>query len=184
MKARFHLGWLHEAERNGSQYVHHSRERFRRPAGVVGRRQRPLRDDLRDAARLSVGARTRFRYIKATIVERKPIAWAMIDDDFSFKTIFCVLRAGVKKDYGSMNPALCEMGGHLLTTGWKQIIHFTFFFSITWGSMAFIIDKSEYEAMTEEAVSNILQDMTSSWFQRLLPKIPLLFHDTFQDSSW
>jgi hypothetical protein len=28
-----------------------------------------------------------------------------------------VLRAGVKKDYGSMNPALCEMGGHLLTTG-------------------------------------------------------------------
>jgi hypothetical protein len=26
--------------------------------------------------------------------------------------------------------------------------------------------------------------MTSSWFQRVLPKIPLLFHDTFQDSSW
>jgi hypothetical protein len=51
------------------------------------------------------------------------------------------------------------------------------------GSMAFIIDKSEYEAMTEEAVSNILQDMTSPWFQRVLPKIPLLFHDTFQDSS-
>ncbi|XP_046449057.1 GDP-D-glucose phosphorylase 1-like [Daphnia pulex] len=67
---------------------------------------------------------------------------------------------GVKKDYGSMNPALCEMGGHLLTT-----------------------DKFEFEAMTEEAVSNILQDMTSPWFQRVLPKIPLLFHDTFQDSS-
>jgi hypothetical protein len=26
--------------------------------------------------------------------------------------------------------------------------------------------------------------MTSPWFQRVLPKIPLLFHDTFQDSSW
>ncbi|XP_032789201.1 GDP-D-glucose phosphorylase 1 [Daphnia magna] len=91
------------------------------------------------------------------------------DDDVHCEIIYDTLRVflwarepafGAKKDYGGMNPALCELAGHLLMT-----------------------DHEEYETMTERMVSNIFDNLTASLFQRLLPKIPQLLHDSCRDSS-
>lgn len=48
---------------------------------------------------------------------------------FTFHHMFApTSNAGAKKDYGGMNPALCELAGHLLMTGQREK-SILFFFS-------------------------------------------------------
>lgn len=45
----------------------------------------------------------------------------------------------------------------------------------------YFIDAVEYDAMTEDCVSQLFEKMTRPWFDRLLPVIDQLFPDDFQD---
>lgn len=44
-----------------------------------------------------------------------------------------------------------------------------------------MIDVTEYDAMTEDSVYEILENLTAPWFEKLLPQIPLLFSDEDSD---